>query len=49
MIGVQWVIWRSVVDLLLGWRNWFGKYSSLVWNLIPLCVVSLEGVESLDF
>ncbi len=28
-----------VVDLLFGWRNWFGKHFSAVWNLVPLCLM----------
>ncbi len=27
------------MDLLFGWRNWFGKQSSDVWNLVLLCVM----------
>ena len=26
MFGIQWVMTSSVVDLLFGWRNWFGKH-----------------------
>lgn len=26
-------------DTLFGWRNWFGKYSSEIWNLDPLCLM----------
>ena len=33
--GIHWVTPRSVVDLLLGWRNWFGKHHSSIWNLVP--------------
>jgi hypothetical protein len=28
-----------VVRLHLGWRNWFGKHSLDVWNLVPLCMM----------
>ena len=24
-----------VIDLLASWRNWLGKHSSNVWNLVP--------------
>ena len=27
-----------VIDLLSGWRNWFGKHDSGVWNLVPSCL-----------
>ncbi len=37
--GVLWVLPEKVVDLLFGWRNWFGKHSSEVWNLVPLCLI----------
>ncbi len=39
LFGVEWVMPRGVLDLLAGWRNWFGKHSSDVWNLAPLCVM----------
>ena len=39
MFGVDWVMARSVLDQLVGWRNWFGKHSSDIWNLDPLCVM----------
>ena len=29
----------KVIDLLFGWYNWFGKHSSGVWNLVPLCLM----------
>uniref|UniRef100_A0A2N9HZV7 Thioredoxin domain-containing protein n=1 Tax=Fagus sylvatica TaxID=28930 RepID=A0A2N9HZV7_FAGSY len=32
---VQWVLPRSVLDLLFGWRNWFGRHHSHIWNLVP--------------
>jgi hypothetical protein len=37
--GIFWVIPASVVVLLLGWQNWFGKHSSEIWNLVPLCLM----------
>jgi hypothetical protein len=39
MFGVDWVMFRCVLDRLAGWRNWFGKHFSDVWNLAPLCVM----------
>jgi hypothetical protein len=35
----HWVLPRRVVDLLFGWRNWFGKHYSHIWNLIHLCLM----------
>ena len=37
--GVDWVISGSVLDHMAGWRNWFGKHYSDVWNLVPACVM----------
>ena len=37
--GVEWVLLGSVMDHLYGWRNWFGKQSLGVWNLVPLCLL----------
>uniref|UniRef100_A0A2N9GKS0 Rhodanese domain-containing protein n=1 Tax=Fagus sylvatica TaxID=28930 RepID=A0A2N9GKS0_FAGSY len=39
MFGIQWVLPATVLDMLFGWHNWFGKRSSAVWNLAPLCVM----------
>ena len=39
MFGIQWVLPAKVLDMLSGWHNWFGRHSSAVWNLAPLCVV----------
>jgi hypothetical protein len=38
------VVWSRVGDAQVcvgpvGWLNWFGKHSSDVWNLAPLCVM----------
>uniref|UniRef100_A0A2N9FXH9 Proteasome component Ecm29 N-terminal domain-containing protein n=1 Tax=Fagus sylvatica TaxID=28930 RepID=A0A2N9FXH9_FAGSY len=35
----KWVMPNRVIVLLAGWRNWFGKCSSAVWNLAPLCLM----------
>ncbi|XP_065620529.1 uncharacterized protein LOC136063704 [Quercus suber] len=37
--GISWVLPRSVADTLFGWWNWFGKHSSSIWNLAPLCLM----------
>jgi hypothetical protein len=39
MFGVDWVMSRCVLDRLAGWRNRFGKHSSDIWKLGPLCVM----------
>ena len=43
--GIHWVISQHVVDLLFGWRNWFGKHHSCIWNIIPLCLMWLVWRE----
>lgn len=37
--GIQWVLAGWVRDLLFGWRNWFGKHSSDIWNVVPFCLM----------
>ena len=37
--GISWVLPRSIADTLFSWWNWFGKHSSSVWNLAPLCLM----------
>jgi hypothetical protein len=37
--GIQWVLPDKVIDLLFGWFNGFGKHSSDIWNLVPLCLM----------
>ena len=37
--GVLWVFPNRVVNLIYGWHNWFGKHDSVVWNLVPSCLV----------
>ena len=37
--GIQWVLLAKILDLLFGWYNWFGKHSSDIWNLVPLCLM----------
>jgi hypothetical protein len=39
--GVYWVMPHRVFDLLVDWRNWFGKHSSAMWNLAPLYLMWL--------
>jgi hypothetical protein len=37
--GVLWVFPDHITDLLSGCYNYFGKHNSMVWNLVPLCLV----------
>ena len=39
MLGVQWVMPRTVISLLFTWRNWLGNYFSNVWNMVPVCLM----------
>ena len=36
---IHWVLPRRVLELLFGWRNWFGRHHSNICNLIPLCLM----------
>ena len=45
MFVVQWVISYTVASLLFTWRNWLGKYSSNVWNMVPACLMWLVWKE----
>ena len=38
---IHWVMPKMVAELLFGWQNWFGKCSSAIWNLVPLCLMWL--------
>ena len=38
---------NRVIDLLAGWRNWFSKHSSAVWNLAPLCLMWICGASGI--
>ena len=37
--GIAWVVPERVVDFLFGWHNSLGKFSSDIWNLVPLCLM----------
>ncbi len=39
VFDVHWVVSGCVMDMLFGWRNWFGKHYLEVWNLVPLCLM----------
>ena len=39
MFEIQWVMALTVPTLLFCWRNWFGKHSSNVWNLVSACLM----------
>ena len=36
---MEWVTSGCVMEMVAGWRNWFGKHYSEVWNLVPHCVM----------
>jgi len=38
-VCISWVLLGSVKDILFDWRNWFGKNSLNIWNLVPLCLM----------
>jgi hypothetical protein len=37
--GIHWVLPSMVTDILFSWWNCFGKHSSGVWKLVPLCLM----------
>jgi hypothetical protein len=41
LFGVNWVLPHTVFDLMVGWRNWLGKRSSTMWNVVLLCLMWL--------
>ena len=41
MFGVQWVMLNTNASLLFAWRNWLGKFSSNVWNVVSACIMWL--------
>ena len=41
VFGIQWVMPRSVKSFFFIWRNWFGKHLSIVWNMVPACLMWL--------
>ena len=43
--GIQWVMPRSVKSFFFIWRNWFGKHLSIVWNMVPACLMWLVWQE----
>lgn len=36
---INWVLPKSVVDLMSGWWTLLGRHTSDVWNLVPPCLV----------
>ena len=36
---IQWVLPRTVIDLVDGWWNLLGKHYSDIWNMVPLCLM----------
>jgi hypothetical protein len=36
---IEWVLSERVLELLFGWHNGLGKFSSDIWNLVPLCLM----------
>jgi hypothetical protein len=36
---IHWSLPNRVLELLGGWRNWFGRHQSNIWNLIPHCLM----------
>ena len=45
MFGIQWVMSKIVTSLIFGWRNWLGKHSSNIWNMVLACLMWLIWQE----
>ena len=39
IFGIQWVMPEKVASLLFGWRHWWWRRSSDIWNLILVCLM----------
>lgn len=37
--GIHWVPQGKVMDVMFGRRNWVGKHSSAIWNMVPFCLM----------
>jgi len=37
--GIHWVPLGKVMDVMFGGRNWGGKHTSAIWNMVPLCLM----------
>ena len=35
--GIHWVLLGKVMYVMFGCRNWVGKYTSTIWNMVILC------------
>ena len=45
VFGIQWVMPSSVESLVFCWYNWFGKFSSDIWNMVPGCLMWVIWME----
>ena len=45
VFGIHWVMPKTVSSLLFAWRNWFGKHLSIIWNMVPACLIWLVWTE----
>ena len=45
VFGIQLVMPRSVRSFFFIWRNWFGKFLSTIWNLVPAYLMWLVWQE----
>ena len=39
LFGIDWVMLASVADLLCCGHHWLGKNNSVIWNLVPGCLI----------
>ena len=45
VFGIHWVLPKTVSSLLFACRNWFGKYLSTIWNMVPACLMWVVWIE----
>ncbi|KAL4626758.1 hypothetical protein ACB092_05G120500 [Castanea dentata] len=43
--GIPWVMPGSVADLICCWYQWHGKDKSVIWNLVPGCLMWIVWLE----
>ena len=45
IFGINWVMLGIVATLFFCWRNWFGKHGSVIWNMVPGCLMWIVWKE----
>ena len=45
IFGIHWVMLGTVAALLFCQRNWFGRHDSVIWNMVPGCLMWIVWKE----